>query len=324
MGSVVVSLPGDPTGRASGRVAQAHYLATHGARYAARALKLPRLLADADAVFVQRGLYVVGPAAIVRTVRRFSGPVVFDLDDAVFQLSPSLAHKGPAARWLYGPQQALALIRRADAVIVSTPALAEMLPAGAPAPTILPTVPDPDRYELVGHRSDHPVVVGWAGTVGGLGYLDPLADVFTRLERAGLARLEVVSSQPWAGPSTFHRWTVAEETTVFGRFQIGIMPLPSGEYTRAKAGFKLLQYMAAGIPVVSSPIGVNCELIERSQAGFLAATPAEWESALRALAEDSELRRRLGRQGRMFVERYANLDEHAQTIARLLTDGAIG
>jgi glycosyltransferase involved in cell wall biosynthesis len=75
---------------------------------------------------------------------------------------------------------------------------------------------------------------------------------------------------------------------------------------------------------VSSPIGVNCELIERSQAGFLAATPAEWESALRALAEDSELRRRLGRQGRMFVERYANLDEHAQTIARLLTDGAIG
>jgi glycosyltransferase involved in cell wall biosynthesis len=209
-------------------------------------------------------------------------------------------------------------MRRADAIVVSTEDLAEMLPRGLPVPTILPTVPDPDAFQVVNHPEGASVIVGWAGTVGGLGYLDPLASVFKRLAEERVARLVVVSSRPWPGPSEFRRWRLEEETTLFGNFSIGIMPLPDTEYTRAKAGFKLLQYMAAGIPVVSSPIGVNRELIENSQAGLLATTPDEWEDALRALAGDHKLRAELGGRGRAFVERYADLDGQARTLARLL------
>jgi glycosyltransferase involved in cell wall biosynthesis len=209
-------------------------------------------------------------------------------------------------------------MRRANEIVVSTEALAGMLPAGLAAPTILPTVLDPARYDVVRHQQHRPVVVGWAGTSGGLGYLDPLAKVFARLAADQLAHLEVVSSEPWTGPSYFRRWRLEEETSIFRDFSIGIMPLPDTDYTRAKAGFKLLQYMACGIPVVSSPVGVNCELIERSQGGLLASTPADWEEALRALAADSALRERLGRQGRLFVEDYADLDAQAKTLARLL------
>jgi len=317
--SVAVSLPGDPVGRAPGRVAQLRYFAKHGARYARRAAQLPGILESADAVLVQRGLYVLGPAAIVTPLRRFSGRVVFDLDDAVFRLSPGLSQKGRLARWLYGPQQALELMRRADAIVVSTEALAELLPAGLPEPTILPTVPDPARYRMTTHAQRLPAVIGWAGTVGGIGYLDPLRPVFCRLAADSIARLEVVSSQPWSGPSTFRRWTLSEETSIFDRFSIGIMPLPDTDYTRAKAGFKLLQYMASGIPVVSSPIGVNSELLERSQAGFLARSSAEWEEALRTLAKDPALRHEMGRRGRAFVETYADLDAQARTLASLLT-----
>ena len=96
------------------------------------------------------------------------------------------------------------------------------------------------------------------------------------------------------------------------------MPLPDTAYTRAKAGFKLLQYMAAGLPVVASPVGVNSELIERSGAGLLAASPAEWDDALRTLASDHELRRSLGSAGRSFVEDYADVREQASLLAALL------
>jgi glycosyltransferase involved in cell wall biosynthesis len=219
---------------------------------------------------------------------------------------------------LWGAQQSLRLLRRADAVVVSTPALAEMLPPGTAEPVVLPTVPDPARYPVVRHRDEAPVVIGWAGTVGGLRYLEPLTTVFERLAREGVAELEVVSAAAWSGAPRFRRWQPETATTLFGTFAVGIMPLIDTPYTRAKAGFKLLEYMAAGLPVVASPVGVNAELVERSGAGLLASSPEDWEAALRELAASVELRRELGARGRAFIETYADLDGQARTLAALL------
>jgi len=317
-GAVEVSLPHDTIRRSPGRIGQLRYFGTHGVRYIRRGLSIRQSISKYDSLLVQRGIYVIGPDAIAQPVDRFPGRVVFDLDDAVFRLSPSLAAKSRPARWLYGPQQALRLLRRADALIVSTERLAEMLPPGTPEPTILPTVPNPEDYLLAPvDPSKHPVI-GWAGTVGGLVYLDPLRAVFASLARDGIATLEVVSSHPWDGPGRFHQWRASESTRVFARFSIGVMPLPDTDYTRAKAGFKLLQYMAAGLPVVASPVGGNRELVERSGAGFVAETPEDWESTLRLLAADPALRLELGRRGRSFVEGYADLDNQAQILTELL------
>ena len=96
------------------------------------------------------------------------------------------------------------------------------------------------------------------------------------------------------------------------------MPLPDTPYTRAKAGFKLLQYMAAGVPVVASPVGINRQLVGDSGSGFLAEGPDEWEAAIRSLAGDAVLREHLGSRGRAFIERYADLDGQADALAELL------
>ena len=318
-GEVDVSLADDAVTRDPGRIGQVRYFAAHVTRYARRGLEVAGLVPGYDALLIQRGLYPLGPGLIINALRGFDGRLVLDLDDAVFETSPLLARKGSAARWLYGPQQTLALIRRADELVVSTSTLAELLPERAPATTILPTLPDVSRYLTVRHRDERPVVVGWAGTIGGLPYLEPLAPVFERLWKARLARLEVVSSRslraPWA---TFRRWRLADETSLFANFAIGIMPLPDTPYTRAKAGFKLLEYMAAGLPVVASPVGVNPELLHESGAGFLAHSTSEWEEALRTLAGDPDLRRELGGRGRRFVERYADLDAQAVVLAGVL------
>ncbi len=311
--------PGDSVRRDPGRIGQARHFAGHGRRYLRRALQVRRAVDSYDALLVQRGLYVLGPGAIVAPVERFGGRVVFDLDDAVFAPRPGFERRGAVVHWLWGPQQTLRLLRRADAIVVSTQALAEMLPERAVEPIVLPTVPDPSRYTLVPHSDEQPVVIGWTGTVGGIKFLNPLGPVFDRLERERVARLEVVSSVPWRPATGFHRWRAEEATSLFGRFAIGIMPLPDTPYTRAKAGFKLLEYMASGLPVVASPVGVNRELLTSSGAGLLASTPEEWEAALRELVASAALRRELGRRGRAFVEAYADLPGQARTLAGLLS-----
>ena len=318
LGEVDALVPDTEVARGRGRLHQARFFAEHSVRYARRGLELARVLRGYDAVFVQRGVYPMGPGWSAAALSRFEGRIVLDLDDAVFHPAPVVEAKGRAGRWLYGPQQARVLLERADAVVVSTRALADMLP-GREADAILPSVPDPAPFPRVEHRPALPLRVGWTGTPGNLRLLDPLAGVLERLEREGVVRLEVVSSEPWHGaPASFTLWRLDDVPDFFARFEVGLMPLSDTPYTRAKAGFKLLQYMAAGSAAIASPVGVNVELMERSGGGVLADQPPEWEDALRSLAHDRDRRAELGARGRAFVESYVDLEGQADTLASLL------
>ena len=260
----------------------------------------------------------MGPGLICAPFEHFGGRVVLDLDDAIHALSPVLRTKGPAARWLYGPQQARRLLDRADAIVASTPALAETL--GRPVSAVLPTIPDTAAFPVVEPRNTLPARLGWVGSQGNLGALDPIAGVIAGLDADAVARLTVVCSEPWqGGVSSFKLWQRSDDPALFGDFDIGIMPLPDTPYARTKAGFKLLQHMAAGSAVVASPVGINSWLVRESGAGLLASTPAEWDAALRRLAADPEERRRMGDRGRAFMREYADLDHQADVLLELLS-----
>ena len=60
--------------------------------------------------------------------------------------------------------------------------------------------------------------------------------------------------------------------------------------------------MAAGLPVVTNPVGVHVEMVRPGETGFLATTEAEWVEAVRTLAADPDLRRRMGAAGRKLAE----------------------
>jgi glycosyltransferase involved in cell wall biosynthesis len=97
-----------------------------------------------------------------------------------------------------------------------------------------------------------------------------------------------------------------QEVEEIQQFDIGINPLVNNEFTRGKCGYKLIQYMACAIPVVASPVGVNCDIVEQDKNGYLAATRDQWIDSLRRLADDSDLRWRLGQEGRKRVkEKYS-------------------
>ena len=151
------------------------------------------------------------------------------------------------------------------------------------------------------------VVVGWIGSPSTGPYVKLLAGAFRTLSEkyprltveligAGEVRIEGV-------PIVMKRWVAESEVADLQNFDIGIMPLPDNEWTRSKGGYKLIQYMACGIPCVASPVGINTEIIQDGFNGFLAKNEEEWVEKLSLLIENPELRRKMGQNGRTMAEK---------------------
>jgi glycosyltransferase involved in cell wall biosynthesis len=117
-------------------------------------------------------------------------------------------------------------------------------------------------------------------------------------------------------------WSEAAEVPFLQAVDIGIMPLSDTPWARGKCGYKLIQYMACGLPVVASPVGVNAEIVEHGVNGFLATTEAEWSEALATLLRDPALRQRMGAAGRRKVEEHYSLQVWGPRVAALLLDVA--
>jgi glycosyltransferase involved in cell wall biosynthesis len=144
--------------------------------------------------------------------------------------------------------------------------------------------------------------------------------VFERLNANGpRAKLVIVGAgisvrAPWV---EHRKWSLETEREELSNFDIGVMPLPDDPWTRGKCGYKLLQYFAAAVPAVASPVGVNKAIIGNER-GRLAKTEDEWFRALSELIADVELRREIGSAARAFVEREFSYRRWAPEYARLL------
>ncbi len=249
-------------------------------------------------------------------------PYILDYDDAVFHLYDQnqsvflrrfLASKHPA------------LIRGASLVITGNKYLEDFASRhGASATAQLPTVVDINRYSVsVGIESeDRNFVpcVGWIGQTSTASFLEPLIPLFESLKRENLARFRLIGADQgsYGLPMECVEWSEETEVDSIRRMDIGIMPLTDGCFERGKCGYKLIQYMACGLPVVASPVGVNCEIVEHGVNGFLASNLSEWSSALRILLKDAALRARMGQAGRRKVELKYSLDVSAPRLIDLL------
>src|SRR5438046_2279375 len=98
------------------------------------------------------------------------------------------------------------------------------------------------------------------------------------------------------------------------------MPLPDGPWESGKCGFKIIQYMAAGLPVIASPVGANAEIVRHCHTGFLAESQADWVEAITTLTNVLHLRREMGFAGRQRVEQDYSISRAADTWAQLLAE----
>jgi glycosyltransferase involved in cell wall biosynthesis len=251
-----------------------------------------------DVVLLNRDL-LGGRAAFEEKLFRRNPRVVFDFDDAIY-LGQKEAHvAGICARaaWVTAGNERLADFARQQTDRVS----------------VLPTVVDADAY-LVRREHERPgrVRVGWLGSDRSIHEtLLPHLDMLARLrDEIGFELVVVSKPKPdlpsAAAPCEWVEWSPETETRIAELFDVGIMPLLDDPYQRGKCGCKLLQYMAAGLPAIASPVGVNQHLLAEGR-GLAATSEGDWRAALAALVEDAGMRRSLGEAGRAFVERSYSL-----------------
>ena len=115
---------------------------------------------------------------------------------------------------------------------------------------------------------------------------------------------------------------IRSEVEQLQSFDIGIMPLADDRWAAGKCALKAIQYMASGIPVVASPVGVTPEVVQDGTCGFLAASPGEWLERLSALLGDPELRAAMGRAGRARVEEHYSIRSTLPRLVEVLRDAA--
>jgi glycosyltransferase involved in cell wall biosynthesis len=147
---------------------------------------------------------------------------------------------------------------------------------------------------------------------------------FERINRERLKlRLVMVGGEldfkaPWLESRPWRLDRIADD---LAEFDIGLMPMPDDEWARGKCGYKLLQYFAAGVPAVASPVGVSVEMVG-TERGILASHEEEWVRALEDLATDPDARRQMGANGRALVDRDYSYDRWTPELARLIKEMA--
>ena len=180
---------------------------------------------------------------------------------------------------------------------------------------------DLERYPRPVAREDSAKpLIGWIGSPASQRYFDAIAAPVSRLLSTGTVRCRLIGATKSAAFDDrveLVSWSEASEVHEISRLDIGVMPLPDDSWARGKCAYKLIQYMACGLPVVASPVGMNRDVVKHGVNGFLATTATEWEEALSLLASDAELRHRMGQAGRRLVEQQYCLQVTGPRVASL-------
>ena len=304
----------------------------------------------ADVAVIQRDLFPFGPPLLERLLHRVQPCVVYDTDDATY-LRPPFSPDSVFQR-LRRFDKVIDVVARARWVSVATEPIAAWARQFNTNVSVVPMAVDLAAYDRAARipatdrrfwssptgdaaqpfatargsaSTSGPIVLGWAGTAGGLRYLEALApvlravadrhDIVVRVISGGYTNVRLagvpVESQPWCAASALEDMAA---------FDVGLVPLEDTGFEQAKFPFKLLQYLALGVPSVSARVGLAPTIVHDGENGLLAGSPDEWQSALERLIVDAALRRRLASAGRETVAAAYTIER----VAPLLIDGLYG
>jgi glycosyltransferase involved in cell wall biosynthesis len=262
---------------------------------------LLRRLRSADAVLIQRKLI---PRLEVNLLRRAVRRLLFDFDDAVW-LRDSYSPKG-----LDAPRRArrfATVVYDADRVIAGNDYLAAeaRIHTTADRVTVVPTCVEPAGYPVATHSGDRVrlVWVGSSSTLKGLERFRPTLEAVGRAVPNLTLRLVCDQFLSFDHLQVERvNWKQDTEAADIAACDVGIGWVPDDRWSRGKCGLKLLQYHAAGLPVVANPVGVQADMVADGVTGYQATTADEWAAAVKRLAADATLRKTLGAAGRRQVE----------------------
>jgi len=275
----------------------------HPLRGSLKKMSLYRQLPQFDVVVIQRRL--LSPFEFY-WIRRNSAKIIFDLDDAIMYRSSSSPRPHSFSRGFKFRR----MVRGSDVVTVGNQFLKEeVLKVDRQKKVlVIPTSVDTSIYPKKKKISEGPeVILGWIGTKGNLKYLKNLEPVFETLgQRFSNLRLKIVSNDFYDStyiPVIKKPWKLEDENEDLISFDIGLMPLNDDLWSRGKCGLKIVQYLSVGVPVVCTPVGINCDIVRDGYNGFWATSVQEWVDRIATLICEPAVRARMGQEGIETVEK---------------------
>lgn len=230
--------------------------------------------------------------------------IVMDIDDGSFEkIDGSTYNNGVINNFIKWT-------KLMDAVVVSCKEMDQWINGWNNNVYIIPTCVDVEYYKNINKNKQEKCIIGWVGN-GAKTLLNPIESEISEAIRKNSSEFLVIGDRdPEFNDSLNYKfipWKLELEPSIFGMFDIGINPLPDNERARMKAGFKLIQYMAAGLPVIASPVGLNKQIVQHGVNGFLVNKKEEWIEYLDLLIKNPELRSKMGKAGQNYVSENYNI-----------------
>lgn len=281
----------------------------------AMALRLPGLLASrfTDVTWLGREL-VSGKFSLEGLAGKKR---VFDVDDAI---------------WLPCKSDFSAqIVQHCDGVIAGNQFLADHYQRLGAKVWLVPTAVDTDEWQPPAKRVDKDWTIGWIASWSNLEFLYDIEEPLMQFldDHPGSRLLIVCTRKPsfkklsdkkWE----FVQWSAENEVRMVQQMDVGLMPLRDDSWCRHKCGLKALEYMAVGLPIVISPVGVNAEILSFDEVGFPATTGNDWYAALERLFTERELGPRMGAAGRKVVQEHYSVIANAPKLANIFREVANG
>lgn len=236
-------------------------------------------------------------------LRRSARKIVYDFDDAVMFNENAPQRDSPSRQKLFART-----VKPADLVMAGNRYLATQALKFNDKVEIVPTGLSLAEYPVsIKKIEDGNLRLVWMGSRSTLGFLENMRDVFEELgARYPHVILRIVADDFFdlkRMAMEKQAWSLGRQAADLAECDIGLAPLPDTRFTRGKCGFKILQYQAAGLPVIASPVGVNAELVKEGINGYLAADKAAWVERIGDLVTDTAKRQQMGISAR---QDYAN------------------
>ena len=274
-----------------------------------------------DLVWVEKEAFPWLPAVAERALRVSGTPYVVDYDDATFHDYD--LHPRWVVRRILGGKIAKVMQRAATVTVGNQYIFAYANGVNAKRVVMMPSVVDVNRYQAQ-ERPDHgKILLGWIGTPKTERFLGQIEEALRSASAQVPLELIAIGARNPAIPGVsvvIKPWAEATEATELSGVDIGIMPLDESDYVRGKCGYKLIQYMAAGLPTIAYPSQANSSIVDNNRTGILARSQAEWIDAICRLARDRRLRRSLGAAGRAKVESQYSVQVMLPRLAEVLSE----
>lgn len=249
-----------------------------------------------------------------RLLRAVSRRLIFDFDDAIFT-RPEGPSPGRERRFA-------AMLRLCDQAWAGNGYLADAARPYCKDVRVMPTSIFPSLYDTFAEKPTATFDVVWIGSSSTRPYIEGLLPALElAAARVPNLRLKIVADFALHSErltAIAERWSGETEAAALASSHVGLAPLVDDGWTRGKCGLKVLQYMAARLPVVTSPVGANREIVIEGGTGLYADSPAAWADAIVRLAGDAALRDRMGDAGRRRVEAHYSLDATAAKMLEAL------